>query len=710
MAENRQWEDENSLRAYPMSDNSLPYAFLVDASVCVTGGGECSITRVSYSSGSQEWTLDFLLGGNPFIQSFPLNPDDSQTEFVDLDSGVAILLSPGPSWLDPSWRDWSYDLAVSAKFDPSVVTGGPEGLVSLTPRDVIDPAPNTTGVKLHAGYNISFQGSDSRDLSISAIPGAGDGKVPCTDIPVSSVSGVGSDSLGNLALQVSGCMQAIQDPTWDPYDEVDTPNDIWLLAKDCSPCCSDKDYLNLSKAISRMSAKIKAVNDELIHVADRMQERYSYGISQIALSQRSLFIIHSVMIYPTYVRLTIQNISTSEGFAIFGINKVTGILVPAGECQYYVVTGYADTGVPSDCVASLTRFPSDGDNDWSIFSVGSETSTETDTMKPLKPGESANVYLYSVASKAMFDCALTRQKRLAPFLTGSDLKPGEDGGGAYGYDYYRDWLDDTAKTGTERVSRSIVEEGCVAGGPPDCITDEACRHQADKLAVIRENLTSMMWAKKIRHAISTVASGESCPSFPSLSDPTLSGKLDALEALSTPWLTGDMFKAPTVTQAWSQYDSVSGGDAPADTGATESLCDYPGAIGVAYGFNLGAVRAKWRETQVERTQLMTDIHQHLVQKLLGTAEDGASDTCEYGRMKCLLLNAMLLNKLPTPLNIKCCGATYGECIDCGTQVYDYPLPEAAKTPDGYTGSKYGELSMILSLYQEARMPTDSSCL
>lgn len=431
-----------------MLGDSLPYSFFTDASISTVIDGPCLVYRVSYVEYSDTWTIGLLIGGIPVSLVSPREIDNNTIIAQDDDLGIYVLLTVGASWLDPSWRDWSTDLEVEESFASSVITYGTRGVTGLA-TSFSDPGylyadpdgdfytdpdgagysfgasiteePGTT-VKLMAGYNITFDGSGSGILNISAEPGAGEGLVPCESGLVRTISGAAPDDKGNFWLKVVGCLELAQSPLGGEY--LNTDHDLWLLGGDCLPACSDEDYQRLSKGISRLSAKFGEVNRALMYAAECMQEHYCTAINIIRDSQHSLFIVHSVMIFPTFMKVTVQNISNSAGYAVFGIDS-NNLLSLATECAPFVKSGIVEdlvTGCPAEWRPD-NRFDTDLIT-YELYTVGSESSIAT--LLPLQSGESASVYLVANDSVEVFDCCLARQERMVPFLTGQDLAIGLD--------------------------------------------------------------------------------------------------------------------------------------------------------------------------------------------------------------------------------------------------------------------------------------------
>lgn len=700
-----QWTNENSIRDYPLLAGSLPKDFIVDASISTQGTTDCRITTASYDSGTDLWTLGISAGTESLTIVSPRTLPEGVVESSDADNDLYVFLTAGRSWTDTSW--YSGPLSPNQSFDRSVITAGTHGLIDLypipqegglidspgglaytDPDGVLYAQPYSSSpwdkITLRAGYNITFDGSKSNRLNISALPGAGDGQVPCWDTALRTLTGVGPDANGRLWLTSKGCLEISQCPVGS--EGMDTPNDLWVLGDGCRPCCSDEDYSRLSKGVSRMSAKLAEINDQLLMSGVCMQDNYCAGINLIRESQRSMFIVHTVMVFPTYLKLTIQNLSTSPGYAVFGIDsRHTESSAPslslASICNSWVKSGVTvGVGCPPEWNPS-TRFDT-GTTNYEIYTVGSEDSSST--LLPLKSGESASVYLLAADSVAVFDCCLQRQERLAFFLNGSDLTAGLDG--TY----------DTMAASLATAPNRIVETACRNGTDQSCPADEACKHQMDKLLVVEQDLKTLMWAKKIRYVLG--ASG--CFGFNALYDNTnpsdpLNAALTELEG-SASILTEFNFPCPSIATAWAQYAMhVETGHIPGVTeAAIEAPCDFTGYIGTPYGFNYSYVRADWREALTKMTTLMASIYTMTV----------AAIELEEDRMRALLLDYMILNVLPNPIEFKCSGIVVGGCFDCGTQVYSHRLPEADTTPAGYTGSTYGPLSSILSLYQESRQP------
>jgi len=146
----------------------------------------------------------------------------------------------------------------SVSFDPSVVVNPTPAVLSLEADSTV-LAPSDGIVKLMAGYNIgldlqppagpppagegiisAFEAPETA-IVVSATPGLGEGRIPCTE-PVADNSvvrrlgGATADKAGNVSIEADDCYR-IEPSLLDPH--------ALRLSGDCVACCSCEDYYSV---------------------------------------------------------------------------------------------------------------------------------------------------------------------------------------------------------------------------------------------------------------------------------------------------------------------------------------------------------------------------------------------------------------------------------------------------------------------------------
>lgn len=119
-------------------------------------------------------------------------------------------------------------------------------------------------VVFEPGYNVSVARPDyvsSNNVSVSAVSGAGAGRVPCdVAYPESSgnpgILGVSPDKDGGVRIESDGCYSVV------PFSD----KDIQILHH-CGQCCScEGDYLPAANAVNHLAERLDAIYDELCNI------------------------------------------------------------------------------------------------------------------------------------------------------------------------------------------------------------------------------------------------------------------------------------------------------------------------------------------------------------------------------------------------------------------------------------------------------------
>jgi hypothetical protein len=361
----------------------FPSEFFLDLTLSVGGdthfGDTASITGIQYASLTDEWTITIesdaisdsfvavrrpdpekssegaprkAFGSFSSVLSFAPGRAWDDLSITGADSGSLIEFSPDKARIHPQRIIPNPDT-----FDGFRIVGrhyGTDGIETFSAESVVPNLAERHSIK--AGYNIGFDDSSPGQINIRALPGDGEGLVPCEEdcAPVLRfLSGATPNNVGNVEIQMHDCLRV-------NMGDAGGGNQFLQLASDCLPCCDCHDYNAVSLAISRQSAKLFDINEELIKATDTVQANYDLAIQAINAQSPGLIIIHSVLVYPTRVYFYVQNISSVPAYALLSIEAAEGVNVELIIPSPGVMEGLQLTNPP------LTGLTPTG-NDTSIF-------------------------------------------------------------------------------------------------------------------------------------------------------------------------------------------------------------------------------------------------------------------------------------------------------------------------------------------------------
>lgn len=217
-------------------ENNNPYAIDITKSQCISSAYRQWIT--GYSNGV---LFQFLVGSSAATFA-------DYVTFVGLDTYLPLETSVVEAWLPRvtsiTVKDGQYapNYPVLSGSDGKPILFKEGYNVSIEPALLdVDEVPN--GIP-----TLTEHESDMDTISISAVPGAGIGQVPCSEQPIDdgllrSVSGAGGDEKGNLRIKTDGCYRI------DPI--ASSPHTLYLYG-DCAACCECDDYYAMLWRIRRL--------------------------------------------------------------------------------------------------------------------------------------------------------------------------------------------------------------------------------------------------------------------------------------------------------------------------------------------------------------------------------------------------------------------------------------------------------------------------
>ncbi len=379
MTNTQEWQQENSIRAYPFSesilefdeDSGLPRDFIVDLKFFPDRYTQSNIYlfKVEYIESTNQYTLEFRYYGDveqTAIVGTVYRSGENNQSIVG--SPIAIsgapnnpysvcVFTPGKLW-DPILTEggqidffWIKEVGqlsngVYSKnfFDPrqssldsSVINPGPKTIRRIFIDQVGQTLPPLSSwgreveQKLVAGYNIEFaQNRQTGVVTLNARGGKGEGYPERdTDIVLRRINDVGADASYSLKLQPKGCLNKIERPSLGVQiglsgEQSENIENTLQLLSDCLPCCGCDAYRAVSEAISRRSRLLKGICDELSSMLSANAQLYNNAVEKINERRDSIVQIRNFRVYPKYFKITVQNVSSVPVYGHIGLSIVAG--------------------------------------------------------------------------------------------------------------------------------------------------------------------------------------------------------------------------------------------------------------------------------------------------------------------------------------------------------------------------------------------------
>lgn len=348
----QEWQTSNSKSNFPFAQsNEIPQDFIVDLRLFTNGTSQLSayISSIEYDHNADEYSITFSKpSDNLEILSGSIGRLDNGSSRVGLKSVIAegpivCLFTVGSSWDDPSWGgedSWTRSYSNSdTRISGDLVNPGPNTLRRIFIDGNVPPENEWRrggSQKLVMGYNceigiargrMPFIRSDVFD--INCFGGAGAGYPPDDEAQkyVSSINGVAPSGDGNFLFIGNDCLRVTQPKT----DAGIIPNTIQILS-DCLPCCPCSEYMKVSRAIGRRSAKVKDECDRLQSILNSSVTAFNDAVATLNEMVRPLVAVRNVRALGSSLEFSVQNISSVSVFAYVAI-RVEASNYPLGEIE-----------------------------------------------------------------------------------------------------------------------------------------------------------------------------------------------------------------------------------------------------------------------------------------------------------------------------------------------------------------------------------------
>lgn len=538
MSNYQEWLTSNKQRRFPLADADADALsaissiaepleeFLLDLRLFTSPYESVNIfiKTISLSGDGLNYTLDFgdvgtgdtILTGTVPVQESPPASDEGKKRYFT-DGPMVVLFVPGASWNDPSLMGLapggSLSFATTDERDGMriqqtnvntdirsfkgfyLVAPFYDSAGNLVEIDEAVPAederPTPTYNVMEAGYNIAFAADDDGEVVIDLQAGAGAGLYPCQETDcrpkIRKINGVTADDGGNLSLEFYDCLRHSALNETDPETLEPVTNGL-KLHSDCLPCCNCEDYNHTSLAISRQSAKLKDVNDQMVAMLQKSQKFYDEAIALMNAQSPGLIAIYNVDIQGFRICFDLMNVSNLPAYAVISINDtpaVVDLTIEPGQTN--VVAGAETsspplTGLSGSSKDSGITDPADSDG-WTDYGLTATVGTGAFTAIP--PAGIGRVCFYSPGIKTIFDDLSNICENLQVYFGGSlgEALLAADG--------------DYQSLKTQYDTLSIVDADCLAGGVlPTTEDDYRCQVQSEADAIRRAELRDKMLARK----------------------------------------------------------------------------------------------------------------------------------------------------------------------------------------------------------------------
>ncbi len=407
MTNTQEWQQENSIRAYPFSesilnfdeDSGLPRDFIVDLRFFPDRYTQSNVYlfKVEYNENTNQYTLEFryygdveqtaIIGtvyrsgennesivGKPLaISGAPNNPysvcvftpgklwdpiltEGNQTEYFwikevgQLEGGIYTKI-----FFDPQ----------ASSLDDSVINPGPRTIRRVFIDQSGQPLPPVSEwgkeveQKLVAGYNFEFtQNTETGAIILNARGGKGEGYPDRdTDLVLLRINNTIADDENNVKIQPKGCLSKIERPSLGVQvglegEQTENIENTLQLFSDCLPCCGCDAYRAVSEAISRRSRLLKGVCDELLSMVAANAQLYNSAVIKINENRDPIVQIRNFRVYPKYFKISVQNVCPVPVYAHIGLNIVAGT-VSSQEFRIPNSSGYSEINLIANSFSQL---------------------------------------------------------------------------------------------------------------------------------------------------------------------------------------------------------------------------------------------------------------------------------------------------------------------------------------------------------------------
>ena len=371
MIDVQEWQQENSIRAYPFSGSifnqtgSVPPGFIVDVRFTPDRGDTnvyLSYVAANLTAGTYTIKFSYVSDNSQaiyFVANMSL-PIGQEASIVDQGTNPysSALITPGPQWPTGAWAQTqgayngsisSYECffnASQAQLDSSVVNPGaqtlrrifiqPDPHLSATSQVPAIPPQSAWGKNVHqqilGGYNISITPDtvDPTVLVLDSVPGAGDGYVPPGEGGgIISINGeYGTSTTSSLNLTTQDCLMHVENPVATNSNGVTSavPNTIQIISN-CIPCCSCEQYRAVSAAITRRSSKLSAMCNSLSSMIVANAALYNEAVAAINANRIPIAQTRNFRVFQNSFKITVQNVCNIPLYINFCVTVVSGLTI-----------------------------------------------------------------------------------------------------------------------------------------------------------------------------------------------------------------------------------------------------------------------------------------------------------------------------------------------------------------------------------------------
>lgn len=412
MTNTQEWQQENSIRAFPFSesilnfdgDQALPRDFIVDLKFFPDRYTQESIYlyKVEFNSLTNQYILEFRYFGDVeqvAISGTLYRTGENNESLVGKKLAISgsssnpysvCIFTPGKLW-DPIFSEglqseyfWIEEVGeenagvytkiflnpLESALDNSVINPGPKTIRRVFIDSSSQPIPSSSlwgkevEQKLIAGNNIEFEKNLVNSvITIHSRGGAGDGypEKP-DDLVLRSINSVTASANGEVNLAPEDCLYKIEKPPAGTQvglegEQSENIENTVQLFSDCLPCCGCDAYRAVSAAISRRSQILKGICDELTSMILANAQLYNNAVQKINEARDPIIRVRNFRVYQQYFKISVQNVCALPIYGHIGLSVIGGsaasqdFFIPVGG------SGYSEENLIRTNFSDLTPLP-----------------------------------------------------------------------------------------------------------------------------------------------------------------------------------------------------------------------------------------------------------------------------------------------------------------------------------------------------------------
>ncbi len=379
MTNTQEWQQENSIRAFPFSESilnfdeneALPRDFIVDLRFFPDRYTQENIYlyKVEFNSINNQYNLEFRYFGEieqTAISGVLYRTGENNQSLVGkklvISGGASnpysvCVFTPGKLW-DPIFSEgmqteyfWIQEVGeenngiytklflnpLESALDNSVINPGPKTIRRIFIDSLSQPIPSSSlwgkevEQKLFAGYNIEFEKNFTNSvITIHARGGAGEGYPPKEDdLVLRALNSVNPNGNGEIKLIPKDCLYKIEKPPLGTQvglegEQSENIENTVQLFSDCLPCCGCDAYRAVSAAISRRSQILKGICNELTSMILANAQLYNNAVQKINESRTPIVRVRNFRVYQQYFKVSVQNVCALPLYGHIGLSIVGG--------------------------------------------------------------------------------------------------------------------------------------------------------------------------------------------------------------------------------------------------------------------------------------------------------------------------------------------------------------------------------------------------